>query len=85
MPMKSGTRASPPRPTGSRGPSFWETYFDADRFPTMASVWADGGFDDPAGWDFEQMITRVLDGIEQLALNTRANVNSADLSSGGPA
>ena len=63
--------------------SFWETYFDADRFPTMASVWADGGFHDPAGWDFEQMITRVLDGIEQLALNTRANVNSADLSSGG--
>ena len=33
--------------------SFWLTYFDAERFPTMATVWEAGGFDDPAGWDFE--------------------------------
>ena len=56
--------------------SFWETYFDADRFPTMALVWADGGFDDPAGWDFEQMITRLLDGIEQLALDGRGPISA---------
>jgi AcrR family transcriptional regulator len=65
--------------------SFWETYFDADRFPTMASVWADGGFDDPAGWDFEQMLTRLLDGIEQLALRAQTDLSSTDLSLGEPA
>jgi AcrR family transcriptional regulator len=47
--------------------SFWITYFDPARFPTMAAVWESGGFDDPAGWDFDRMITRLLDGIEQLA------------------
>jgi hypothetical protein len=30
-------------------------------------VWESGGFDDPAGWDFDLMITRLLDGIELLA------------------
>ena len=58
--------------------SFWVTHFDAARFPTMAAVWADGGFDDPAGWDFEQMITRLLDSIEQLALSAPADVSSAE-------
>ena len=58
--------------------SFWTTYFDADRFPTTAAVWADGGFDDPAGWDFELMITRLLDGIEQLARTARADLSSAE-------
>jgi len=65
--------------------SFWETYFDADRFPTMALVWADGGFDDPVGWEFEQMISRLLDGIEQLSLSAQTHLTSTDLSSGGPA
>jgi len=51
----------------------------------MALVWADGGFDDPVGWDFEQMIARLLDGIEQWALRARADLSSADLSSGEPA
>ena len=60
--------------------SFWTTYFDATRFPTTAAVWADGGFDDPAGWDFEVMITRLLDGIEQLARAARANLSSPNLS-----
>ena len=47
--------------------SFWTTYFDWDRFPTMATIWESGGFDDPAGYDIERMITWLLDGIERLA------------------
>jgi AcrR family transcriptional regulator len=47
--------------------SFWSTYFDGDRFPTMSSIWASGGFDDPAVYDIERMITWLLDGIERLA------------------
>ena len=47
--------------------SFWTTYFDEKRFPTMAAIWASGGFDDPAGYDIGRMITWLLDGIERLA------------------
>ena len=47
--------------------SFWVTYFDANRFPAMAAVHWAGGFDDPAGWDFDQLLSRLLDGIERLA------------------
>ena len=47
--------------------SFWSTYFDETRFPTMAAIWSSGGFDDPAGYDVERMITWLLAGIEQLA------------------
>ena len=47
--------------------SFWNTYFDGSRYPTMAAIWEAGGFDDPAGWDFERMLNRLLTGIEQLA------------------
>jgi AcrR family transcriptional regulator len=47
--------------------SFWTTYFDETRFPTMAAIWSAGGFDDPAGYDVERMITWLLDGIERLA------------------
>ncbi len=47
--------------------SFWVTYFDPDRFPAMAAVHWAGGFDDPAGWDFDQLLSRLLDGIERLA------------------
>ncbi|HJV12714.1 MAG TPA: TetR/AcrR family transcriptional regulator C-terminal domain-containing protein [Propionibacteriaceae bacterium] len=47
--------------------SFWETYFDWNRYPTMAAIWEAGGFDDPAGWDFERTLNRLLAGIEQLA------------------
>ena len=47
--------------------SFWTTYFDATRFPTMFAIWSSGGFDDPAGYDIERMITWLLDGIERLA------------------
>jgi AcrR family transcriptional regulator len=47
--------------------SFWETYFDPNRYPTMAAIWEAGGFDDPTGWDFERMLDRLLTGIEPLA------------------
>ena len=47
--------------------SFWVTYFDPNRFPAMAAVHGAGGFDDPAGWDFDQLLRRLLDGIERLA------------------
>jgi hypothetical protein len=33
----------------------------------MAAIWEAGGFDDPAGWDFERMLHRLLTGIQQLA------------------
>ena len=48
--------------------SFWDTYFDWDRYPTMAAIWETGGFDDPAGWDFDRMLQRLLTGIEQSAM-----------------
>jgi len=51
--------------------SFWETYFDWNRYPTMAAIWEAGGFDDPAGWDFERMLDRLLTGIEQSAAVSR--------------
>jgi AcrR family transcriptional regulator len=47
--------------------SFWATYFDWHRYPTMAEIWEAGGFDDPAGWDFDRMLERLLTGVEQLA------------------
>lgn len=47
--------------------SFWNTYFDWERYPTMAAIWEAGGFDDPVGWEFERMLDRLLTGIEQLA------------------
>ena len=45
--------------------SFWGTYFDWNRYPNTAAIWEAGGFDDPAGWDFERMLDRLLTGIEQ--------------------
>jgi len=48
--------------------SFWGTYFDWNRYPNTAAIWEAGGFDDPAGWDFERMLDRLLTGIEQLAV-----------------
>jgi AcrR family transcriptional regulator len=46
--------------------SFWETHFNWNRYPTMAAIWEAGGFDDPAGWDFERTLHRLVAGIEQL-------------------
>jgi AcrR family transcriptional regulator len=48
--------------------SFWDTYFDWNRYPTMADIWEAGGFDDPAGWDFDRMLDRLLTGVQQLAV-----------------
>ena len=47
--------------------SFWGTYFDWNRYPAMAAIWEAGGFDDPAGSNFERMLDRLLSGIQQLA------------------
>ena len=46
--------------------SFWVTYFDPARYPTMAAIHASGGFDDPENQDFETMLARLLDAIELL-------------------
>jgi AcrR family transcriptional regulator len=48
--------------------SFWETQFDMSRYPTMAAIWEAGGFDDPAGWDFERTLYRLLSGIDHMAV-----------------
>ncbi len=47
--------------------SFWVTYFDYERFPTMAAIWSAGGFDDPAGWEIEPILRRLLDAIADRA------------------
>ena len=57
--------------------SFWVTYFDWDRYPTMAAIWEAGGFDDPAGWDFERMLRRLLTGIEQLVVSQEPETPTA--------
>jgi AcrR family transcriptional regulator len=58
--------------------SFWETYFDWNRYPTMAAIWEAGGFDDPAGWDFDRMLDRLLTGIEQLVVVSQERETPAD-------
>jgi AcrR family transcriptional regulator len=41
--------------------SFWEDYFDVERYPTMTRIWSAGGFDtDPT---FEASLARLLDSI----------------------
>jgi hypothetical protein len=57
--------------------SFWGTYFDWNRYPNTAAIWEAGGFDDPAGWDFERMLDRLLTGIEQLAGVSQERENRA--------
>ena len=44
--------------------SFWETYFDYDRYPTMAAIWQAGGFDDKQAHAFDRQLRRLLDGLE---------------------
>lgn len=43
--------------------SFWATYFDYERYPTMAAIWEVGGFDDEAGTDPDRAIGRLLDAL----------------------
>ena len=57
--------------------SFWGTYFDWNRYPNMAAIWEAGGFDDPAGWDLDRMLDRLLTGIEQLAPVSQAGETQA--------
>jgi AcrR family transcriptional regulator len=44
--------------------SFWVTYFDYDRYPTMAAIWSAGGFDDEQAHAFDRQLGRLLDGLE---------------------
>lgn len=44
--------------------SFWETYFDYDRYPAMAAIWSAGGFDDEDAHAFDRLLGRLLDGLE---------------------
>jgi AcrR family transcriptional regulator len=46
--------------------SFWSTYFEPDRFPTMTWIYEKGGFDGPESQD-DFAFERVLDGIQMLA------------------
>lgn len=50
---------------------FWESYFDAERFPTLTSLYVSGALD--ASLDsFEYGLQRVLDGIEARIAAVRA-------------
>ncbi|GAA3706081.1 TetR/AcrR family transcriptional regulator [Microlunatus aurantiacus] len=44
--------------------SFWSTYFDEGRYPTMAAVWEAGGFDDDQAYAFDRLLARLLDALE---------------------
>lgn len=44
--------------------SFWETYFDYDRYPSMVAIWSAGGFDDEEAHAFDRQLSRLLDGLE---------------------
>ena len=44
--------------------SFWQTYFDYQRYPTMAAVWEAGGFDDDQAYAFDRLLAQLLDGLE---------------------
>jgi AcrR family transcriptional regulator len=46
--------------------SFWSTYFDYARYPTMTEIWSAGGFDDDRGHSFDVIIRRLLDAVEVL-------------------
>ena len=45
--------------------SFWEEYFDPERYPGISVMWDEGGYEDPLD-PFEFGLQRVLDGIEAL-------------------
>lgn len=46
--------------------SFWETYYSADRFPTMTRLWEAGAFDQPEDDPFGFQLRVLLDGVELL-------------------
>lgn len=43
--------------------SFWEDWFDVERYPTMTRVYVAGGFDAPQG-PFDASLDRLLDAVE---------------------
>jgi hypothetical protein len=45
--------------------SFWEDYFDPERFPMISAIYAEGGYDEPLD-TFEFGLQRMLDGIEAM-------------------
>jgi AcrR family transcriptional regulator len=50
---------------------FWETYYSAERFPTMTRIWEAGGFDEEPDTTWEFGLTVILDGVERLAAEGR--------------
>lgn len=54
---------------------FWQTYFDAERYPAIFETWDSGGFDtlgEPGAGDVYQFgLARLLDGIETFVHNNR--------------
>lgn len=49
--------------------SFWDDYFDPDRFPFISIVYAKGGYDEPRVDHFDFGLQRILDGIEAMLAN----------------
>jgi AcrR family transcriptional regulator len=47
--------------------SFWETYYDTERYPATTAVWSAGGFDDPAAADGSAMVERLVQAVERLS------------------
>lgn len=45
--------------------SFWTTYFDGRRYPTMLAIWESGGFDDDRASSLDGIITRLIDAIDR--------------------
>ncbi|ACQ82126.1 transcriptional regulator, TetR family [Beutenbergia cavernae DSM 12333] len=43
--------------------SFWEDYFDVERYPTMTRIWAAGGFEHETG-GLDDALERLLDAVE---------------------
>ena len=63
--------------------SFWPTYFDYRRYPTMAAVWEAGGFDDDQAYAFDRLLARLLDGLEaSLPRRLSAGVRPASSAAG---
>jgi AcrR family transcriptional regulator len=48
--------------------SFWETYYDTERYPATTAVWSAGGFDDPAAGDGAAMVERLVRAVERLSV-----------------
>jgi AcrR family transcriptional regulator len=63
--------------------SFWGTYFDSARYPTMRAIWDAGGFDDPDAQNFDQVLARLMQAVELLVTQARAGGPSTGSGNGG--